>query len=273
MEGAIKKTEKALAGIMDPSTKSLGMDDIMVVYKAVNELANTASRTPGVNKQVTEDVFKMFDADIDKIASSVTEKHASARGAAFVQAAFKRSQLDRAVQTFERGVSKFTRQAPESADITMNVEEFRNWLGHATNPKSEMFDKNLTDQLGRELPDIKKKLDMWTKLSHGALNPAGPGSLIVRNIGARTGAGVAGFFLGGPIGGAVGGMMGARIPEGITGILMTPKGRALMDASLRLGKGSISQQRWALLANVATQASLRAPMQETEAFFEGIEGE
>lgn len=269
MEAASKKAAKALASVMDPSTKSLGMDDIMTLYKATNDLATTAARTPGASK-FSDDIFQMFDEDINKIAAS-GEK--GGRRAAFVQAAFKRTQLDRAVQGLERGIANFTKQSPDSADVLLNVEEFRNWLFQKTNPKSVSYDKNMATELAKDLPDLKKKLDMWTKLSHGALNPAGPGSIVIRNIGARTGAGVVGGLVGGPLGAGVGAMMGARLPEGVTGILMTPKGRALMDAMLRMGKGSIRQDRWALLSQVATQAAVRPGAQQVEQFTKDIMNE
>lgn len=269
MEAASKKAAKALASVLDPATKSVGMDDIMVMYKATNELAEAAHKTPGVKAEMADDIFKMFDEDIDTIVAS-GEK--GGRRAAFVQAAFKRTQLDRAVQGLERGIAQFTQQSPESGDVLLNVEELRTWLFNKTNPKHASYDKNMATELGKDLPDLKKKLDMWTKLSHGALNPAGPGSIVVRNIGARTGAGVVGGLVGGPLGAGVGAIAGARLPEGITGILMTPKGRALMDAMLRMGKGSINQQRWGLLSQVATQAAVRPMAQAGEGVVEDLMG-
>ena len=252
MEGATKKVEKALKGVLDEDTKALGMDDVMRVYKSVNELANTAARTPGVTARISDDVFKQFDNDISLIAEN---SGAKGRGAAFVQGAFKRSRLDRAVQTLERGIAQHIKQAPDSADITLNVEQLRDWLYTKTNPKHAAYDKSLTEELATDLPDIKHQLDKWTKLSAGTLNPAGPGSIVIRNIGARTGSAVVGGMVAGPIGAGIGAMLGSRLPEGTTAVLMSPKGRALMDASLRMGKGSISHKRWAVLAGVAGQAA------------------
>lgn len=263
MEAATKKTQKALAGILDADTKALSMDDIMVLYKATNHLAETAISTPGVNAKISDDIFKMFDEDISMIAEAGGK---AGRRAALVQAAFKRTKLDRAVQSFERGVANFTKQAPDSNDVMINVEELRNWVFNKTNPKHEMFDKNMTEEIGKDLADVKHKLDLWTKVSHGSLNPAGPGSIVIRNIGARTGAGAVGLVLGGPVGGGIGAMIGARMPEGITGILMSPKGRTLMDAMLRMGKGSIRKDRWAMLAQIAAQASVRPGAQAAERF-------
>lgn len=264
MEAAAIRTEKAVRKALSVDTQSLGMDDVMSLYKATNDLATTAQRTPGVTNKITEDLFKMFDKDIDMIAEGGSK---GGRAAVFVQAAFKRSQLDRAVQTLERGVAKFTKQSPAGDDM-LDVEHFSDWLQHKTNPQHADYDKNMTENLAQDLPNLKHKLGLWVGISHGATNPGGPGSLTVRASGAAMGAQIGGTIAG-PIGAAIGGIKGTRLPEDLVSILMSKKGRASMDWMLRMGKGTINQQRWAQLTNIATQAA-RPAVGPTIEFTQGM---
>jgi len=270
MEAAAAKAEKGLKNVMDVETKSLGVQDVMKVYKTLNELANTAAMTPRAAK-VSEDLFKMFDDDIDMIVKG-SENMASQKAMAFTQGAFKRSELDRAIQTFERGVAQFTKQADNGEDILVDVKELRTWLFNKTNPKHADYDKRLATELAQDLPDLKSQLGLWTKIAAKGENSGGPGSLVLRNLTAKTGAGVAGYLVAGPVGAGIGAIAGSRLPEGITGILLTPKGRRMLTAMANAGNGAINQQRWATLASIAANAS-RPVVLPTESFFGGNEEE
>ena len=250
MEEAAKTLEKTVTKIRANKSQSVGMDDVMVLYKATNQFANVAERTAGVTNKISEDTFKLFDEEISKIANAGTKR---GEAAAYVQMAFKRSQLDRAVQTFERGAAQHMSQPKGSTDVLLDVHGFRSWLFNKTNPKHADFDRTLAAELTDELPEIKHKLNLWSKITEDGLNPAGPNSLVIRNIGARTGAGVVGYLIGGPVGAGIGAAIGSKLPEGIVSILLHPKARTLVDASLRMGHGTISQERWALAAAATTQ--------------------
>jgi len=272
MDAAVAKAEKGLQSVMDVETKSLGMQDVMKVYKTLNDLANTASMTPKA-AAVSDELFKMFDDDISRIvegSESITKT--SPIALAYTQAAFKRSQLDRAVQTFERGVAQFTKQADNGEDILVDVKELRAWLFNKTNPKHASYDKRLATELAQDLPDIKHQLGLWTEIAAKGENSGGPGSLVLRNLTAKTGAGIAGYLVAGPVGAGIGAIGGSRLPEGITAILLTPKGRRMLTAMANAGHGAINQKRWATLANIAANAS-RPLVLPTESFFSGNEQE
>lgn len=261
MEKTALKTEKALQKVLATDTKSLGMDDVMKLYKATNELASEASMNPSASK-VADDVFKMFDKDIDMIVDGGGK---TGKAAMATQAAFKRSKLDRAVQTLERGAAQFSKQAEDAEDALLDVVEMRKWLANKTNPRHADFDKNLTEELSVELPDIKRNLGLMAQDARYGISPGGPNSLVLRGIGASTGRAIVGSLIAGPVGAGIGAMSGSRYPELLTGMLLSGKGRNLMTAMNKAGKGTINYSRWIQLTNIAAQAAKPAGAE-----FEGL---
>ena len=123
-------------------------------------------------------------------------------------------------------------------------------------------DKNFVSALGDEIPAIKITLRDLSKVA-AAGGPAGPGSIVVRGIGARAGRSMVGAVVGavtggiaaGPIGAGVGGLFGASFPEMLTAMFMSRIGAAFLTRTARLGRGELPAARWAVLTQLITRAA------------------
>ena len=166
----------------------------------------------------------LFD-DLDTLA----QKQTTARAARLLKLAVTTAKRQFAVGRLEGAIAKHTvTEAGELGLQRINVPSVITWLDQVSNPKHANFDKNFVAALGGELPRIRQFFVRANELVRGS--PAGPGSIVVRSIGARAGRAIAGALTGGalqgPAGAAVGAVTGAQAPEIITDLLLTPTGRA-----------------------------------------------
>ena len=241
---------------------SLDLDTLVRARQLVGAAVDRFLNAGGITLGSAKKVFRSISDDLDALATEPTK--AGAAAGTFLQAT-ARAKLEFSVRDFEAAVARFTSDIPGEGAAKLNVAGLQKWLRDISNPKHADFDKNFTTALDAHLSAIKQRLSDLAKITEVG-GPAGPGSIVVRNIGARTGAGVAGFFVGGPVGAGVGALFGARIPEGITAVLMSQRGSALLKRFARMGKGDVHAERWAVIGQVVGQGMLerRTPSVEQQ---------
>lgn len=234
---AVKAMDSTLTGLLSGGM-DIGMDDLIVLHKLMNNMAMSAPTDKAAGK-ASQEVFDALNRDMERIGRGGN------KGARFIKHAYERGRLEVSIQTVERKIASYTKVLPGTDDTVVDVGGLRQWFADATNANSPNYDANVAEKLKADLPAIKQTLEKWSKYSENSDNPAGPGSIVIRSIGARTGAGVAGWFLGGPWMAGAGAVLGSRLPEGMTNILMSKHARAWMGAAINMGKGTVNQQRWA----------------------------
>ena len=228
----------------------ISIDTLVRTRQLLGNIVNRAESAGGVKLGSAKEAFKAISDDLDKIASSPSLTGEAAKVA---KSATQRAKLEFAVKNMESAVAQFTKQ--EGDDLVINVKSLNKWLRDITNPKSKKFDKNFTDALKDEIPDIKKRLDELTKII-GSKNPGGPGSLVVRGrlTSAAVGA-MAGVGAGGPLGGAVGALIGTNVPEMLTAAMSTKMGAQFLNKAVNAGKGSINMRTWVTLGEIVTRSA------------------
>lgn len=148
-------------------------------------------------------------------------------------------ELDEAITTLERGISKYTIPVKGKAgETSLKVGALRKWLLDVTSPKSKAFDPVLARELKPDLQVIDKLL-ATIEANTTKSGAGGPGGLVFRGLSAAAGAGVTA-----PIGMApIGAMAGAQLPEIMSSMLLTPAGqRALLSIS-NAGKAPVNLNR------------------------------
>ncbi|KKL63709.1 hypothetical protein LCGC14_2172400, partial [marine sediment metagenome] len=203
-------------------------------------------------------VFKELSDVLEKVALGKTPAR---RGAQIALAAAERAKLQFSVRDFERAVSRFSKIDPGEDIVTFNVSRMQNWLRSVTDKTSKVFDKNFTDALKKELPAIKDRLRELNKLI-GTGSAAGPGSIVVRGIGANSGRalatmvfGLAGFGAAGPLGAGAGALLGASMPEMMVAILTSKSGFKALQTTLASGSGEMAAKTWFAIGELITRGS------------------
>lgn len=227
---------------------------------AVKRFRNAGGQKLGATKKtfasLVDDLDNMVKGDATR-ASTRTAQLAKTRTARIAKAAVKRAKLEFAVRDLEGMVSRFTKEIPGEDGITINVKGLIERVRVATSPKHPRFDKNFTDALADDLPEIKKNLRAFAKVLEVG-TPGGPGALVVRGLSAKAGravvGGLAGFALGGPIAGGIGALLGANGPEMLVALLTTKRGTNLLSQVARAGNGEISQKAWLTLGQVLVRS-------------------
>lgn len=229
----------------------------------------------GVRLRSAKLLFKTLENDLRMLTKSRGDARVPAK---LLKRASERAKLEFAVADLEDAVARFT---TVNADNTVvNINGLRNWLRDVTNPKNKLYEKNFSDALKRDLPGIKKNLKSLDKITQqfGA-SPAGPGSIVVRGIGATTGRQVVGAMFGYGAGSAVGmpaplsavgGLIGATLPETMVGVLSSPKLLNTLNRMANLGKGELPLKRLAVLSSAVISAA--QPRDKTRKTVRSIEG-
>lgn len=236
---------------------SISFDTLIGVRNKVGAAMAAFERAGGQKLRSANQVFKALVDDMETIAQGAGRER---RGARIAQTAFQRAKLENSVAELEDAVSQFTRLVPGEDTAVVNVGRLREWFRKVTDPNNRQFNKNLTDALGDEIPEIKNRLATLDKATEKATrSPAGPGSLVIRGVGAAGGAS-AGFAVAGPLGAGVGGIAGARLPEMITATLMSRPGSQILTGLAGAGR-PVNLVRSGLISTLATQAGLSSERQ------------
>lgn len=229
----------------------------------IGRIIRRTEKVGGLKLGTSKQVFKGMADDIDVLANKFSPGRGARKGiragARVTQVAAQRAKLEFSIRSMERATAKFITNVPEKDDLILDVGKLRKWVLDVTSPKSEAFDKNFSSALRKELPGIKTALKSMETISKATGSSAGPGSIIIRGVGARQGralvGGLVGFGTAGPIGGAIGGLAGASVPEMITALFMTKGGAAILNQMVKLGKGDIPVERWAILTQFLVKAA------------------
>ena len=272
-EQAAKIVERTLEIFSENPT--ISFDTIITARSLLGRTIGRAEKAAGVTLHSAKTAFKSLVQDIDDLAAGAvvrgprgrfTKLKRAERPAQLSKLAAARAKLEFSVRELEEGVARFAKDLP-GGGVEVNIRGMQKWLRDIVNPKSAKFNKNFTDALVDELPAIQSRLAELSKAAAGSRSPGGPGSIVVRGIGARAGrslvgavtGGLLGAGAGGPVGAAIGGLAGASLPEMLTGLLMTKGGAAFLERGIRLGKGEISARYWALGAQILAQSSIKGP--------------
>ncbi len=238
---------KGLRG--EQQTLGISLDTLVSARQQIGIAVGKAESAGGAKLGAAKQAFKAISADLGKIARDPSLR---GRAAKLVQEATKRAKLDFSIKDMEAGIAKFT--TTKEGATTLNVPGLQKWVLNITNPKSKQFNKNLSEALKDELPEIKSRLKTLAEISAKAGNAGGPGSLVVRGKTAGAGA-VVGGLIGGPIGAGTGAIIGAGLPETMVAILMSPKGTKFLEGAAKLGKGQINMKTWVALGQLLTRSA------------------
>ncbi len=255
----------------------VSIDTVVAAHSMVGAAVKRASSAKGLRFGSSKKVFKELSSILDKVAAG---KGPAKRAATIAKAAIARAKLGFAVSDFEGAVANFSKIRPGEDVVTMEIGQMQNWLLQVTNPKSPAFKKNFTEALKKELPAIKERLLELGKLV-GTGSAAGPGSIVVRGIGAHTGRALAvavfslaGFGSGGFVGAGVGAMIGASMPEMMVAMLTSKVGFKTLQKTLAGGTGEVSAKTWFAIGELVTRGPhFKASKKERKEGFAELEKE
>ena len=252
----VEQSLQTLGGKEGLRITAVNFDTVIGMRQLLGRMVKRVEKTGGVRLGTAKQAFKAMADDMDKIAKGSTRARRPAR---LAQMAAKRAKLEFSIRDMERAVARFSHDIPGKDAAALNVKGFQKWLRDVTNPKSKVYDKNFSTALKTELPGIKKNLIELAKATEKSGSPAGPGSIVVRGIGAKTGRTIIGGLIGagaaGPLGAGVGALAGASLPEMMTALFMSRAGAFTLAKAAKLGKGNISAQRWSVLTQAITRAA------------------
>ncbi len=213
-----------------------------------------AQNAGGIKLGSAKQAFKAMSQDLDDFAKAAPTK----KIARLAQAATKRAKLEFGVRDMEQIIARFTKLDPAGEGLVINFAGIANKFRDLSNPKSKFFDKNFTDALKDDLPDIIKNLRVLSKIAKAG-SPGGPGSLVVRGRGAALGSGVIGGALGfigfGGPGAAIGALAGAQLPELMLAIFSSKPGMIFLKAAAKLGRGEVSRRAWMIAGQIALRSA------------------
>lgn len=239
------------------SGQKISFDTLLETQKLLGAAVGRLEGAAGVKFGGGKKLFKAMQDDLDVIAKSVAKGKPGQAGARMVKAATNRARLEFAVRKFERAVARFTKPVEGKADIEVQIDGLRKWFRDVTNPRHAKFDKRFVDSLKDEIPALNQRLMDLSRYGSPSASAAGPRSIIIRNIGARTGSAIVGSLIGfgtaGPVGAGIGAMAGASIPERLTAMLTSKAGAAFLTRAVQLGKGSIHETAWIMGGQMLAQ--------------------
>ena len=211
--------------------------------------AESVTRKAGVKFGAAKKAFGALADDMDMIAASKVGK--TARQMKLAKAAIARAKLGFGIDELEGAVARYTKEIPEG--MAIDAKGLLKWLTDVTNPKHSKFNKNFSQALKDEIPEIKTRLSELVKYTTGS--PAGPGSIVIRGQTAKMGRALIGGLLGfGTTGGAIGAGAGAvafaQLPEMVVAALTTKGGAQFLNAAAQLGRGQINRRAWMVLGQV-----------------------
>lgn len=230
----------------------IGFNEIIGVKKLVGVAVKKAEKAlsdSGTKLGSAKLVFKAMADDIDELATF--GKGLKGKGARLLQIATKRAKLEFSIDELETVVAQHTELNPDQAAAILDINKLRNSLRAMLDPKSKQFNKKFTEALGGEIKPLMDELAVLDKLSK-SLNPAGPGSLVIRGLGGAAG-GAAGFAAAGPAGAVVGTLAGVGLPEMIMGVLLSTGGRKALRKAMVAGRGQLNAQEWNLIGQAVVQ--------------------
>ena len=230
----------------------IGFNEIIGVKKLVGVVVKKAEKAlsdSGTKLGSAKLVFKAMADDIDELATF--GKGLKGKGAQLLQIATKRAKLEFSIDELETVVSQHTKLITDQAEAVLDINGLRNTLRAMLDPASKKFNKNFAVALGDEIKPLMNELTVLAKLSK-SLNPAGPGSLVIRGLGGAAG-GAAGFAAAGVPGAVVGTIAGVGLPEMIMGIMLSPVGRKALRKAMVAGRGQLNAQEWNLIGQAVVQ--------------------
>lgn len=220
-------------------------------------LDKEAQKVAGTQSQAENVITKMKDALYDDLDHMMSSPFKSGRAARLVHDTGRRLQLNWAVRDLEQGVSKFIKETTHGRSV--DVKGLSEWLKKAVDPKNALYNKGFAKSLKSEIPEIEETINKLLKVVNVAGNPAGPGSLVVRQQAARTGRALGGAILGGigagAPGAAIGAVSAASFPEVLVGLLLSKPGSVFLRRAAEMGKGELSKERWVTLMTMVTRAA------------------
>lgn len=230
--------------------ESISFADIITTKQLVGAAVKKAERAVGFKLRTPKAIFKAMSSDIDALA--VRGKGLKGVAARLLKKANARAKLEFSVGEFEEGLAQNLTYIPKEGSVVLKVNGLRNWIRRVTDPNHKQFNKNFTEGLKDEIPDLNKRLAELDKITE-TLNPAGPGSIVIRGVGAGAG-GALGLTLAGAPGATIGAIGGASFPEMLVGIFLSKPGMAVLARATTMGRGTVSEQAWAQLGQILAQA-------------------
>lgn len=253
----LKNLEQSLQGSVDFSTFVRARQ---LVGRAVSRFESGGGEKLGATKKA----FAAMSRDLDELAKrqqivgGPTGKFASrgrpARAAKLAQAAIKRAKLQFAVNDVEQLVSRFAKVDGDT--LVLDAKGMLKAMTDITDPRNVKFDKNLVDALGKTADILKERLGVLAEIAKAG-GPGGPGSLVVRGVGARIGRKIIGGTLGsatGGIGQGIGAVAGASLPEMIMGIFSSKPAFRIIEFAAKIGRGEVNARTWMFAGLVAARA-------------------
>ena len=243
----IKNAIKSLSGVND-------LETVVRTRQLIGAAIRKAQNAGGIRLGASKKVFAALSDDLDRISQ---REGLTADAAKLAKAATQRAKLEFSVQEFEGAVSKFTAPSSDGGEFVVNFKSLSKWFHDVTDPANPRFNKNFATALKDDIPEIRELLKKTAAVT-GVGSAVGRGSIVFRNLFARTGRTVVGGLLGGIMGGPAAAGLGALAfasgPEVIVAAMVSPKGRKLLEKAIRLGKGRISAQKWAVIGEFVARS-------------------
>lgn len=268
----VRQLQQALEAGGDP----IGFQQIIKMRQNLGRMVELAEKASGQRLGTAKQVFSSLQESLDFLAKSRGEAGVPAR---LLKRATERAKLEFSVSELEGQVARFTRVLPDRDAVEIDINGIRNWLSAVTNPKHSEYNRNFAEAMKKNIPAIEKRLAALDKVaSKFGSSPAGPGSIVVRGIGAQTGRSVAGALFGfGAAGGGApaviagaGAMLGASLPEVLVAALSSPKALNVLNRIVATGKGRINIGRWAAFSQLVLHMAM--PRDQTRETIRGIRG-
>jgi hypothetical protein len=252
---AVNALKAVSASLQGPN---LSMDDLVATRQLIGEISKLSKG--GVKEGASKKIFGAIAADMDRMAS---RPGLTKRAARLAKQAAKRAKLEFSVKELEAGVARFIK--PVEDGFEFNVKGMQKWLNDVSNPKSKQFNKNFSEALKDDLPQIKERLAELAKLGRAGQSPGGPGSIVMRGRFAAIGA-LIGGFAGGGIGAGAGALAGAAAPEMIVGALVTTRASNFLLKAAKAGEGAINIRAWAALGEILVRSMGERPQGQDKTF-------
>jgi hypothetical protein len=252
-----------IEGVLGGSSVTLG--ELVTTRKLVGlaidrAKSSVASKRLGALNGAKKRLFKGIADDVDHLA---TMKGKTGRAARIAQAATRRAKLEFAVTDLKAGIAGFLNPVEGKSITTLDIKGLRKWLLNATNKDHKAFNKQMTEALADDLPEINESLRKLSRFGPPK-SAGGVGSLIIRGAGAGA-LGTVGAAIAGPVGAVIGVGAGAATPEIVTAVLSSPVAIKYLIKAAELGDGVITPKIWEIAGQLAAQASkLHDPQREFE---------
>ena len=224
--------KRAFSGIRDvisqleeAATRPGGVatEELEIKISQMGERIQALSRKGGLG----ESAVRRLRASLIDDFGNLEVNAPSAKASKIFARARKTFKRERAVEELDQMIFSEEKALSGRSELTeINGATLLNKLNRLSNPRSKQFDQLFVDGLGDDLPKVRKLFEEINNL--GPLEPKP--TLVARGIFAKIGASVAG---------TPGRIAGARGPEILSRIILSPQGRSLLLGTMKVANSKV----------------------------------